>query len=35
MTIRAKAGLDSKQIESNPKVEKSVPSPEKPDLNKK
>ena len=35
MTIRTKAGLDSKQIESNPKVEKSVPTSEKPDLNKK
>ncbi len=35
MTIRTKAGLISKKIEGNPKVEKNTPSPEKPEIDKK
>ena len=35
MAIRTKAGLISKKIEGNPAVEKSTPSTEKPETDKK
>jgi len=35
MAIRTKAGLISKKIEGNPKVEKNTPSTEKPETDKK
>jgi recombination protein RecA len=35
MAIRAKAGLDSKKVEGNPKVEKNAQSTEKPEIDKK
>ena len=35
MAIRTKAGLISKKIEDNPKVEKSILASEKPEIDKK